>query len=100
MNKSELKARMINHTKGGAWCPLCQQEDKQVVVIAPWISPENVLVCVYGVCSECSGTVFDAPDRLKSSLMDRIEQHLLARYPELWRKLPDGYSPTPPGGAA
>lgn len=94
MNRVELKARMINGSQKNCWCPLCEQDGKQAAFFVPWISPVGVLVCVYGACADCSATVQNAPDKLRSGIMDRIEQHLLNKYPELWKKLPSGYSPT------
>lgn len=93
MSKKELKARMINGTQIRCWCPMCEQDSQRATIIAPWISPVGVLVCVYGVCEQCGKTMIDAPVPLRSGMMDRVEQHLLTKYPALWSKLPIGYSP-------
>lgn len=66
---------------------------QKIDVIGIWISPAGKLVGTYGVCSACTKTMSDAPKRLQSVLMDRVEQRLLNRFPELFKKLPGLYSP-------
>jgi hypothetical protein len=95
MTSRELKDRMVNGTPSRFWCPMCQQEREKLGFLVPWLSPRGVLVCVYGACEECGKVMHDAPERLRSTIADRIEQNILNKYPGLWNKLPNGYSPMP-----
>jgi hypothetical protein len=95
MSPKELKKRV---TDGGRWCPLCEQEIQRVSIIAPWIGPDGKLVCGYAVCEPCTQTMMDAPKSLQVDLINRVEQHLLAKYPRLWDRLPKGYLLCTDGG--
>ena len=86
---------MVNGTKSKCWCPLCEQDGKPASILAPWVSPAGVLVCIYGACAECADTVFGAPPALRSTLMDKVEANLLKKYPSLWKKLPANYALRP-----
>ena len=95
MTKSEMKAMMVNGTQNRCWCPLCGQDGKRAAILAPWISPVGVLVCCYGACAECADVVSGAPPALRSTLMDKVETNLLAKYTSLWKKLPANYALRP-----
>lgn len=95
MNQKDALARIINATtpndRRTCWCPSCDQDKRKVSTVGIWVSPVGVLVCTYGVCKECTDMAANAPNRLQSKVMDRAEQRLLAKYPELFKKLPSGY---------
>lgn len=79
------------------WCPLCEKE--QAIdggVTSIWLSPAKVLVGYYGVCKECSGNALKLPKRLMSATLDRVEQRLIVKYPQILSKLPNGYIPATP----
>jgi len=102
MNKQDLRARMINGTQKCCWCPMCEQDGKRAKIFGAWIVKTTlVFVCSYGVCEECLTSTMNAPQRLRTKLLDNVEQSLAKKYPQVWSKLPPDYfsqssQPTPP----
>jgi len=73
------------------WCPVCEKDKPRTSMVGVWMSPAKVHVGNYGVCDECSRATIGMPKRLQSLQADQIEQRLIAKYPQVLKKLPDGY---------
>lgn len=81
----------INVTAGKCWCPVCERNNRPVGAIVPWVAADGKLVCIYCGCEECAATVRNYPKARMAKLLELVERRLVARYPSLLRKLPEGY---------
>ncbi len=97
MNQHDLINRMVNGDRRKFWCPVCEQNRENAAAFCPWFGPPPIrkFVCSYAVCGPCTETFWVMPERLRYRVCDQIEQRLLNRYPDLYKRLPDGYSPGP-----
>jgi hypothetical protein len=99
MSNLLLLTEVINRTyspdgTNRCWCALCEKPDQKICIICPWWAWSGELVCVYAACDSCGKAVMDAPKRLGTKLMDKVERNLLNRYPELQTRLPKNYVPS------
>lgn len=94
MNNNQMFAAKCINTRGmKCWCPICKKENQKIGGGGVWGSPEGLLVCHYASCKKCWERVENTPALLQPSLMDQMERNLLERFPELYEKLPPGYTP-------
>lgn len=73
------------------WCPMCESNNKKIAIMAPWISPEGKLVCIYVACQDCATKMQSSSNDEILSLTNTVEKNLLNRFPNLWNKLPSYY---------
>jgi len=86
---------MINregHRSDTVCCAMCENHKVKAASVCPWFAPDSsVVVCVYGVCEECTNTMLNLPGPLQSKMADKIENQLIARHPQILSRLPEGY---------